>query len=344
VSGVLGVYTHIFVALVLIAHFVSLLFLSRREVPWKGALASGAAMVLLLIPMGLFIFTRDIGQIGWIDKPRFVEIFWLFGQLSGRGGLFLAPVYLLLCLVALVFTINIYLKQKLSAEFWRLSLLLCWLFVPIIFTYLYSYFKPVFVPRYFVIVLPALVLFTAYGLSRVKPRFLMHGVLILVAALSAWPLTAWYRADSKDAYNQKDDWRGVTGYIVSSAKPGDAVIFYHPIIRVAFDYYYERLETTAGVPAIVYYLPAEEGNLNLYYLPEGTTYGDSIPYPDSSLLDRLSGYERVWLVFENASGDEKTDQGQVLQSIIQGKYSLDEEKNYIRDIRVVLYTLGESAP
>jgi hypothetical protein len=338
----LGVYAHIYVVLMLVAHFVSLVFMPRREIPWKGLLISAAAIVLLLAPIAFFVLTRDIGQIGWISTPRLWDIFRVFNLLSGQGGPVLIAAYFIPSVIAILFAVRIYFKQKkMSMHIWRYAFLLIWLFLPLLFSFLFSFIKPIFVPRYFTIILPPLVFFVADGLGRIKQRWLMLAAVGVLVLLSSFSLRDWYTSDQNEDYTQKDDWRGATGYIVSSAEPGDAIVFYHPIIRVPFDYYRNRLKAPDDVPAVVHYLSVTEESLNLYYLPEGLSFGKTIPDPDRSIFDRLSRYKRVWLVLGYTFGSEKKEQSHMIQGFLQEKYDIAEEKDYFLDIRVFLFTSKE---
>jgi uncharacterized membrane protein len=341
-ASVLGVYTHLYVILLPVAQFASLIFLPRRDIPWKGLLISAAAMVLLLAPMAFFILTRDIGQTGWVSRPQFLEMVWVFNQLTGRGGPILLLAYFIPSAIALFFTVRIYLQQKLSLQLWRHALLLSWLFLPIILSFLFSYIKPIFVPRYFIIFVPPLVFLVAIGLSHIRQRWVMVGVIGVLVLLSSFTLRDWYTSNPNEEYTQKENWREITSHIVSSEEPGDAIVFFHPVMRLPFDYYRNKLKAPDDIPAVVHYLPVTEKNLNLYYMPEGYSFGKVIPDPDRSILDRLSGHDRVWLVLGHTFDTLKKEQSEMIIGFLQEKYDIIEEKNYFIDIRVILFTSKES--
>jgi uncharacterized membrane protein len=345
----LGVYTHLYVVFVLVAQYASIVFLPRRMVPWKSLIISGTVTVALLIPMVYFALTRDIGQIGWIWTPDFLDIVKLFNRLAGQGGPALLIVYFLPSAAACIYFVRKYFEQRMTFQLWRYTFLLCWLILPVIISFLFSYVKPIFVQRYFIIVIPPLIFFAATGLNLIKKRWLMVGALAIIVSLSCLSLRDLYAGQMKEEYyiedyNLKDDWRGVTNYIIDSARPDDAIVFYHPIIQVGYEYYHNRINAPDNVPAAVYYLAVPGESLNLYYLPQKLSLGKSIPDPDSSIIDRLNGYERVWLVLGYTFNKEKEQQSQMLQGFLQEKYDLTEEKDYYWDIRVYLYRSKDVLP
>ena len=339
--SVLGVYSHLYAVFLLIAQFASLVFIPRREIPWKGLLISGATMILLLLPMALFMLTRNIGQIGWVSEPEFSRIYETFDRLTGQNGRFLLLAYFIPCAAASIFMARMYLKEKLSLQLWRHVYILCWLLVPIVVTFLFSYIKPVFVPRFFVVYVPPIVILAAIGINLIKRRWLLLGAISIVVVLASLSLQNWYTGVERQGYNVKDDFRTITSHIVVSAEPGDAIVFFHPAVRVTYDYYLGRFEATENTPTVVHYLSTPEDELNFYHMPEGiSSEKNNLPYPERSVLDRLSGHDRVWLILAyNRPGIEHSE---MLMGFLQEKYKIVEEQEYYIDIRVYLMTLKES--
>jgi hypothetical protein len=170
----------------------------------------------------------------------------------------------------------------------------------------------------------------------------MVGVIGVLVLLSSFTLRDWYTSNPNEEYTQKENWREITSHIVSSEEPGDAIVFFHPVMRLPFDYYRNKLKAPDDIPAVVHYLPVTEKNLNLYYMPEGYSFGKVIPDPDRSILDRLSGHDRVWLVLGHTFDTLKKEQSEMIIGFLQEKYDIIEEKNYFIDIRVILFTSKES--
>jgi mannosyltransferase len=108
-TGALVIYAHVFGILVLAAHWGSLVFLRRREVPWKGLLASTAAVGLLASPVGILLFARASEPnvpLAWAHRPTLYNIYELFCSLAGNADFRDAPgckpivaAYFVVCLV-----------------------------------------------------------------------------------------------------------------------------------------------------------------------------------------------------------------------------------------------------
>jgi mannosyltransferase len=296
-SITLGVYAHFYVSFIFAAHLISTAFLPRREPPWKGLLPSIAAVVVLLIPLIIFVLTRDVGQIDYYEKPQLGEIVGLFHQLTGRGGVFLMLAYFIPCLIALFFAVRNWQSHKTSPQLWRYVFLLSWALVPVVLSFSFSLLiKPIFGTRYHIVSLSALVLFVAIGLCHLKPRWLFFSAMAVLVVLSCVPLVYWYTNSTKEEYFTKENWRGAANYIVSSMKPGDAIVYFSPMVKIPFDYYFDQLSGLSDVPTPVYYCPSIDDDLNVYYYPDGLTLGRRLPDPDKSLIDSLEPYNRVWLV------------------------------------------------
>jgi mannosyltransferase len=331
----LGVYAHIYVVLILISHFASLILFPRRDIPWKHLSFSVIALAFLLMPITYLLLTCDIGQIGWITRPGLREVIELFYHLSGRGGTILLLAYFIAAAACLFLIVTLYVQRKLTIQAWHYIFLLSWLCLPIIVSFSYSFVKPIFYDRYFIIVLTPLVILVGEGLCHLKQKWLAAGVAAVLALVPFFTLRDWYTGES----NQKEDWRGAVGYIVSSAQPDDAIVFYHPAFRLCYDFYRGRMNATHGYPTPVYYLSSVQGSLNPYYLPERFSFGKEMPDLDPSLINRLGGYKRVWLVLGYIDESAKKAQPEMMEDFFREKYDVRAQKSYCNDIRISLYTL-----
>ncbi len=337
-ASVLGVYTHVFAIMIPVAQYASLAFMPRRDIPWKGLIISGVAMIPLLIPMGLFVLTRNIGQIGWISTPKLWDIVRTMHRLSGQNGLIPMIAYFIPIATGFFFAARSFLRDRLSLSLWRYVFVFSLIVLPVIILFAVSFVKPVFTPRYFIIFLPFYTFLAAIGIEHFKKRWLIFGAIAVLVFISSFSLWGWYSSDESQEINQNEDWRGVTSYIISNAETGDAIIFYHPMIRLEYEYYINRMETPQNAPVPVHYCYSDEEELNIYYLPPGLTHGHDIPDPDGSILDRLSGYERVWLVLSHGSDRGNINQAQLLGDILQEKYGTVREIEFNLDLRVLLFT------
>jgi hypothetical protein len=120
----------------------------------------------------------------------------------------------------------------------RIALLLVFaLAFPLVLSVILSYRMPM-VPRYLIYLLPALLPGVALSLrpacSLFRSRSLVYGALILALVINLPVLAPYYNTQ------QKDDWKGLSRELASSAMAGDLVITAPGYIRQPLDYYYRN--------------------------------------------------------------------------------------------------------
>jgi hypothetical protein len=111
----------------------------------------------------------------------------------------------------------------------------------------------------------------------------------------------------------------LVGDILSKSRPGDAVIFYHPLARLPFEYYRERFAADSAPQAI--FPPGKDARLL-----KGT------PLSPSFLAGLAEQHGRVWLV-QNYGPDAFSRQ---LHRYLAAHYDLRQERVY-GVIHVYLY-------
>ncbi|MGH3109801.1 MAG: hypothetical protein ACRDQT_02640, partial [Gaiellaceae bacterium] len=158
----------------------------------------------------------------------------------------------------------------------RESLLLLWLLLPPVVAFAVSYVSPVYLYRYFLICLPALVLLVAAGFARMRPVWL--GVALATAAVALSVRTV--ESCQPDCKIRHDDWGAAVAYLDARARPGDGILVYPAQVRTPLDHY----------------LP-DERPLLLY--PERWALVGGSPVGTDKLgaaLREARAYERIWLV------------------------------------------------
>jgi hypothetical protein len=113
-------------------------------------------------------------------------------------------------------------------------LAILWVVVPIGAVFVVSQFRPMFYPRFFVIVLPACLLLAAAGFVRLASR---HAVFWVAPALFALGLV-WLDFHPAESLH-KPDWRGAVAQVSRHALPGD-VMFVHPDYEGSTAAYYVK--------------------------------------------------------------------------------------------------------
>jgi mannosyltransferase len=317
VSALAG-YSHFFGPLLLIAHVGSLLFLSSRAVPWKRLLISWGAIGLLLLPLFYYGLLRSVEDDASASETGLGQFAMAF---TGYGGYPLLAVYLVPVLIATIFAVKSWLSSRESMEGWRYGFLFTWLLVPILLALAVRIVEPVFVAKYLLVSLPALVLLAAAGISQLRfdrrMRFpLVSGaILIALIALSVRATFAYYTEF------EKEDWRGAASLVSSRWEPGDSFIMYKPM-EAYFRHYLERpgaqdLEMHPAVP-----------------LHEWKGFIESGEDPNRAEIARFlpDGPQRVWLVLVHEDSSTTAE----IQAALESKYQVEETHEYYK-LDVILY-------
>ena len=105
---------------------------------------------------------------------------------------------------------------------------------------LVSLARPVFAPRYFMILLPAWIMLAAAGITSKRVLLITAVLSIALASFGIEGVRSYYKADFDIGRN---DLRSTTAYILDHAKPGDGIVFYSLSTRFPYDYYAEHSGT-----------------------------------------------------------------------------------------------------
>jgi mannosyltransferase len=270
----LAVYAHLFAALVVPAQLLSLPALGPRP-PWRRALGALAGAAVLLAPAAAAVAVHRQGaQIDWLGAPPARQLPGLI--LWFTDSRVLAALFLLAVAGAVV---GAELDRRASlGTLWPVTLLVAWLVVPAAAAFAISYAKPVYLYRYFLPSLPALLVLVALGIVRL-------GRLWLVLPAAAVALTISTRTTVRclpDCKVRYDDWRGAAAYLAARARPGDAVLFDPRDVRTP----------------TVHYLGRRRDELALLYPERWALIGGPAPGARTlaGALGRADRRRRVWLV------------------------------------------------
>lgn len=120
-------------------------------------------------------------------------------------------------------------------------------FVPIAAQYMLLLFKPSYMnPRHLMVVSPAWELVMAQGLTTLRRRF-WPGLIVMLGLVLFLRGQVNYEIFTSHRF-WKDDIRSAVRYIEENARPGDAIVLHHPVIRLTFDYYYDRPYPETTIP------------------------------------------------------------------------------------------------
>jgi hypothetical protein len=193
-----------------------------------------------------------------------------------------------------------------------------------------SLVKPLFVPRYFIFCLPALLLLVACGVARLRP-VLMVPALLLVLVLSVRGTVSSYKQDMDI---QRDDWRAATDYLLNHAEAGDALLFHVPMGRMPYEFYHSVLGTTSTAPVVLY---PHHG--------DRVTFLDFVEKPnDAQLESLLPQYARAWLVLTYAETQSGLPDARSIElTKLLGKLYPTVEQRDFPGIEILLYSKSDSA-
>jgi mannosyltransferase len=330
-TSVLGIYTHVFVYLVVAAHWLSLGYARLRLIPRRTVFLLATGFIVLTIPINAFILLNDQGRPDWVPRPT-VQLLLSFAKLfTGNGGIALVAAYAALCLVA-VFGTRQSLRNGVPAfdDQWRVRLVAWWLAFPIASTLLVSFLRPIFYDRFMAVSAPALVLLAGKGMVQLgqvirRPRGLFPASLIVMIGLSVWGVNRY----NQSPQSRGDSWRLATRYVLAEQQPGDSVFLYRASGGWPFTYYLHRemeeLEVTSSAPIV---------------FPFDPTNPKQEPTKGQTSL-AIQGSKRVWLILQHYEGiPARQATVKVIQSTLQEDFRLLQEQVFpgtSGQIRILLY-------
>jgi len=218
----------------------------------------------------------------WIAVPSLRDVVVSLWNLAlGYGGIaawYLVPA-LVVVSVGLILGARYAIKSRWSDRtnfFW-----LCLIVGPLLPVYLMSRFLvSIYVDRYFMVFLPAVVLLVIVGWMRFAPRFWR-------LALGVVALTSLYLVVSAfaDGSYRRADWREAADYVAGRVEAGDVILVERENTREAFARYYRVSDTFRSYD--------EDVTLtNVYMLSD---------MPDTSALEEQA--KRVWVIYRNPNED-----------------------------------------
>ncbi len=327
ISSALAVYAQFFSLLLVAAQWVSLKVLDREQIPGQTRNDWGW-IALLVSPVLAFVATTGTGPLRWVQRPGLKDL-WVFAlHLTGNGGLLLLLACLAACLAALLPGLRS--QMRVSWEAWRYRFLVLWLVLPIVFTLSLSLAKPLFVPRYFIFCLPALLLLVACGVTRLRPAWLKVPAVLFLLALSLRGTAGYYK---RDLDIQRDDWRAASQYLFDQTQPGDALLFHVPMGRMPYEFYHSVLRPGSAVPVVLY--PHHADHL---------TFLDFVEKPNDAELERLlPEHPRAWLVLTYAETQAGMPDARSveLSGLLRSLYPSVERRDF-PGVEILLYTKGNA--
>lgn len=262
--SILAFYCHDFTALVLVAQACSLLFKADPK-RWRPLLIRGTLIFVFALPGLTYVFRASPENLHfvWMPRPSPKEFWHLAGFFGGNGvKVIVAGILWIGGLVAIWRSRRC--SDKESDGFWRGMLILLWALLPVATLALISKWQPLFLQRYVIFSLAAMILLAALGMDSLRSWKIGSLLVVLLCGMSVPAIVG-------DYHKPREDWRGASNIILSAASPGDAVVFFPFYSRIMLDYYRDR--STTGPPLHVfapqYYAGGEDARNLLQTLDSG---------------------------------------------------------------------------
>ena len=218
----LAIHAHYFAVFVLAAHLVTLAILRGRRALARQWLLQYGAIVLLCAPVAIATLFLSWNPIEWLGQPGLQDLTDALQQIAGDSFRLVGAAFAI-WLIALP---RILTSSELRRRFVLPAL---WLALPIVFAFAISQERPMFLPRYLIVCVPAWLLLTAGALVSLRTRGALAALVAIVVVFSLPPLRAWYRSPAIQ------DWKGLTAAVLDRAESSDGVVF--DSIEVPFRYY-----------------------------------------------------------------------------------------------------------
>jgi len=327
----------------------------RRSWIWIG---------LAVLPLVIFAAKTGAGPIRWIERPGLRDVLAFVEQIVGNDGVWLLLLYAVACVVAIMadpqglkpasaltlggtlrraslaqgrrgtevvpFPKMLFRKSEANPESnsswcaWRLRFLLIWLIFPAALTLLLSLARPLFLGRYFIFCLPALVILAAAGLASLRRPWLMAVGLAAMLLLSLQGTFAYY---DHDFDLERDDSQAAANYVLDHALAGDTILFHIAEARVPYEFFKSIRAlglppgSVADGPEIIY--PRHSDRLD---------YRDFTGKPARDFVQSLSGSRlRLWLVLmSNGTADNPDATTLMLDQTLGALFPQVERRQFLQ--------------
>lgn len=334
-TSALAVYAHLYAILLIVGHWI---VVSRIPLPegdqerlanirraWK-------IIGLAVLPLLIFVAKTGAGPIRWIQRPGVHDLFEFIEHLAG-GTWALALVYAAALVAALIPAGKRLWRRDPSWEVWRCQFLVIWLLFPVVLTVLLSFARPVFLARYMIFCLPALLILVGTGMARLH-RWLLPPALVVVLLLGLQGTAFVY---SHDFDNERDASGAATNFILDHTQPGDAIIFHIAETRVPYEFFRSlRAGTNTASPEFTGQLGPE----TLFpHHGAGLDYRDFTGKPTPDFVrTTVQDHPRVWLMLMNNGPAEKPDPTTVMLTQVLPESLAKVERWQFLKVEIRLYS------
>lgn len=239
------------------------------------------AAVLIISPWFIFWILHPVHSlgIGWIPQPRLIDLpLTLFNLATGWDEHLTFSV----AGAGAVWGLGIILSLVPAyRRYWRepqwVRLAMTWLIVPLVAIFLFSFRRPLYVDRYFIVLLPPLILLAVMGLTAL-PNF--WRISLSVALLASQLITSLALITS-NTY-AKEDWRSVAAFLRERRQASEEVLLLDQQDLLPLAYYGLKIQSVTQVTQ-----PLPDSFWTVVRDPRESAHRFS-EYPDPSLTPEAS--------------------------------------------------------
>jgi 4-amino-4-deoxy-L-arabinose transferase-like glycosyltransferase len=236
----LMIYSQYIVLIIIPIQFFLLLYFlfgspkEKRPILISRAIFSGLLIIILYIPAYLRLFTNLEAQSSWIPAPGPEPFTSIFKEYFGNSEMVLTIAYILIVfffMKLLTEKTEEGTEMKIQTLRSNFLILIVWIIPCILIPLIRSYIVvPMIIPRYFIHLIPAVILIMAIGLDKIDnllSRSLVLGSLVVFSLTDIVVIKDFYNRLTKPQYTQ------CANFINEHRKPGEAVV-----ARVGWHYGY----------------------------------------------------------------------------------------------------------
>jgi len=321
VTSTLAVYSHFYALLLVASHW---LVLRRYGTPGiegqsnansRDALSRAwIAIGVAVLPLLIFVAKTGAGPIRWISRPGLRDLFEFCEHVAGGKNWVLLAIYGIAVSLGVSKIGDGPLVERQSWTAWRGRFLMAWLIFPIVLTVLLSFARPVFLGRYMIFCLPALLILVARGIAKIQKWWLLAPVLLGILALASQGVSYVY---AHDFDNERDASGATTDFVLDHAQPGDAILFHIAETRVPYEFF---RSVRAGENTASPEFKAQLGPEIVF-----PSHGDSLDYrdftgkPAEDLVRReAQRHPRIWVMLMNNGPTGNPDATTVMLTRVLG--------------------------
>ena len=337
----LAIYSHLFTLAILLAQltaFVGLLIIpstwrasTRKQLP--AFIVSLMIIGLLSIPM--LLVSLHGPKTGWLPVPQLRDIYNLFLVYSANSKFYMLVLFGF-CALGLLVAVLVSVpegKQVLeqfalykSEEDKRYAMLehylpvayglLCWVVVPVIFSYVVSQGSTrLFSTRYLVTILPALFLLVGLGVASLRWRAVQVGLALALLLFALHYVPAYYKGA------QIEDWNSTVHWLQQRYQPGDGLVCYDSDVeqgcQVSVEYYLH------AYPSAAHFTGDSPGEFSWSnFGPANPRLGAESAVDPSALAAYVSQHSHFFYIIGRTPNDAAATRAKVAQNWLDTHYQL----------------------